>query len=136
MSLLLSSLQELNAGLFDPIRVGEIRFDTAQKLGLKNHGTYLSKISLDHIFFKHKDVTYYDLQCIPLALAKGLVVQEIQKPHVLLCSYENPVNGKRYICSMKVITAKTEVWITSFYRSDIGQTKKLLERGIVIQTHR
>ena len=136
MALILSDLQELNVGFRNPIRVGEIRFDTATKLDLRNHGAYLSKPSLDHIFDRHKDVTYFDLLCLPMAITNGLIVQENAKKHVILCSYQNLATGLRYIASMKVISDRTEVWVTSFYRSDKGQTKALLKRGTIIQNHR
>jgi hypothetical protein len=135
MALTLEDLQDLIAGERDPIVVGQIPFDVAARLLLRNHNVYLSANSLRHVLKEHPDVSLIDLLHLPFAIAKGMLVQEKAKTNVIVASYLDSETGKRFIAVMKIVQKGTEVWISSFYRSKKRQTKRILSRGNILKTH-
>ncbi len=136
MALTLQDVDDLLSGERDPIRVGEIPYDIAIRLKLKNHNVYLSKLSLLHIFEEHADINRFTLLSIPFALRDGLLIQERKKPHIIVSSHLMEVTGKRHMTIMKITAEGTEIWVSTFHRAHARQTVALLKRGIILQSHK
>ena len=135
MALTLEDLQDLIAGERDPIVVGQIPFNIASGLSLRNHNVYLSANSLRHVLEEHPDISLIDLLHLPFAISKGMLARERAKPNIVVASYLDGETGKRFISVIKIVQSGTEVWISSFYRSKERQTKRILSRGEILKTH-
>jgi hypothetical protein len=136
MSLTLEDLEDLANNQRDPIRVGEIPMEVAMFLNLKNHNVYLSRYSLLHIQAAHPDIDNFALLNLPFGIQRGLLVQEMAKPHIVLSSFVEATTNTRFISALKITQRGTEIWVSSFYRSSNRQTKSILQRGIVLQNHK
>jgi hypothetical protein len=135
MALTLEDLIALQTGERDPVVVGQIPYDVAGKLGLLNHNIYLSRASLAHILQVHSDISMIDLLHLPFAVSRGLLVRENAKQNVIVASYLDRESGRRSISALKIAQAGTEIWVSSFYRSKIRQTKRVVARGTILRTH-
>jgi hypothetical protein len=135
MSLTLGDLLDLKNRFRDPIRVGELPFDVSKKLRLRNHGVYLSLASYNHIQNAHPDITDYVLLLLPLALRRGLIVQERVKMNVIVVSYIHDETSLRYVVALKIASSGNEVWVSSIYRSKRRQTSRILKRGVILKNH-
>jgi hypothetical protein len=135
MALTLEDLIALQNGERDPVVVGQIPYDVAIKLSLRNHNIYLSGNSLEHILQDHSDISLIDLLHLPFAVSRGLLVREKAKQNVIVASYLDHETGRRFISALKIAQAGTEIWVSSFYRSKARQTKRLLSRGEILKTH-
>lgn len=131
----LEDLIALQTGERDPIVVGQIPFEVASKLSLKNHNVYLSRGSLGHILVAHSDIALLDLLHLPLAVKRGLLVRENAKPNVIIVSYLDRESGRRFLAALKIAQEGTEIWLSSFYKSKIRQTKRVVARGTILKTH-
>jgi hypothetical protein len=138
MALTLDDIEELadENNLRDPISVGMIPTEVAELLGIKSHAVYLSCSSLNHIQQSHPDIDYFKLLHLPLAIERGLLVQEIARPYILLSSYKVPNEDIRYVTALKILKAGTEIWVSSFYRVKARQTKSILRRSRILQKHK
>jgi hypothetical protein len=135
MVLILEDIEDLRSRQRNPIRVGELPFEVATKLGLLNHGVYLSRQSYQHIINAHGDIDDYKLLLLPQILKQGLIVQEDAKQNVLVISYLDQSSGLRYVTALKIAQSNTEVWISSMYRAKRRQTKRILKRGTILKNH-
>ena len=135
MTLTYADLSDLTTGNRDPVRVGEIPFGIARQLNLRNYGVYLSRYSLGHILKSHPDITAYHLLHIPFVLRHGLIVQEKIKPHCLVASYYVTDEKNRYMAALKITEKGTEIWVTTFHRAHVRQTRRMIEKGIILKTH-
>jgi hypothetical protein len=135
MALTLEDLIALQKGERDPIVVGQIPFVVASGLGLRNHNIYLSRGSLRHVLEEHSDISLIDLLHLPFAISRGLLVRENAKPNVIIVSYLDNETGRRFISALKITQAGTEIWVSSFYKSKIRQTKRVIARGTILKTH-
>lgn len=136
MALTLEDLEDLANNYRDPVTVGMVPFDVAAHLGIKNHSVYLSRGSLLHIRLQHPDIDHFKLLNLPFAIENGLLVQEIARPHMLLSSYKLPLEDIRYVTALKILKAGTEIWVSSFYRVKARQTKSILRRSRILQSHK
>jgi hypothetical protein len=136
MALTLEDLEDLTNNYRDPIRVGEFPIEVAERLNLKNHNIYLSRYSLLHIQKSHSDIDHFALLNLPFGIERGLLVQERDKPHIVLSSFVEAATNTRFISALKITQGGTETWVSSFYRSSDRQTKSILRRGIILQTHK
>jgi hypothetical protein len=138
MSLTLEDLEDLanENNDRDPIRVGELPSHVAEVLNLKNHNVYLSRSSLLHIQDGHPDITHFDLLNLPFAIDRGLLVQEIERPHMIIALYLNAISEIRFTIALKISQNGTEIWVSSFYRTKARQTKSILRRGRLLQKHK
>ena len=127
------ALLERNEG---PIWVGEVPYDIAIRLRLKNHNVYLVRETLVHILDDHPDINIGTLMFLPFAISDGLWVQERAKPYVVIASYISAGIKNRHMVIMKIAANNTEVWISSFYRARAHQTTSLLKKGIVLRGHK
>ncbi len=135
MALTLEDLIALQNSERDPVVVGQIPYNVANKLGLRNHNIYLSRTSLEHILQVHADISMIDLLQLPFAVSRGLLVREKAKQNVIVASYLDRESGRRFFSALKIAQAGTEIWVSSFYRSKARQTKRLLSRGEVLKSH-
>ena len=119
-----------------PIWVGEVPYEIAVRLGLKNHNVYLTQNTLTHILDRHPDIEGYTLLLIPIILGRGLWVQERAKPNMVIASYYSPITEKRHMAVMKITANNSEVWLASFYRAHARQTVSLLKKGIILRAHK
>jgi len=126
------ALLEHNEG---PVWVGEVPYDIATRLGLKNHNVYLVRDSLIHILDGHPDINANTLMHLPLAIKNGLWVQERNDPRYVIVSYISPEIINRHTVVMKITANRSEIWLTSFYRARARQTMSLLKRGIILRDH-
>jgi hypothetical protein len=136
MALTLEDLEDLSRNYRDPIWVGVIPNKVAEILELKNPNVYLSRFSLMHIQAAHPDIDNFTLLKIPFNIERGLLVQERAKPNILLSSFQDTGSNMRFISALKIAQAGTEIWLSSFYRSSQRQTKSILRRGMILQTHK
>jgi hypothetical protein len=136
MALTLEDLEDLANNYRDPVRVGEIPSQVAKALGLRNYNVYLSRSSLFHIQEAHPDIDHFALLNLPLAIELGLLIQEIERPHMIIVSYLNSVIEMRFVAALKISQNGTEIWVSSFYRAKSRQTKSILRRGRVLQNHK
>ena len=135
MALTLEDIRDLSSRQRDPIRVGELPFEVAIKIGLSNHGVYLSRQSYQHIIDAHGDIDDYKLLLLPQMLKNGLIVQENAKQNVIIISYLDMSLGLRYVAALKIVQSNTEVWVSSMYRAKKRQTKSLILRGTILKNH-
>ena len=135
MALTLEDLMALQNGERDPVVVGQIPYDVAIKISLRNHNIYLSGNSLQHILHAHSDISMIDLLHLPFAVSRGLLVREKAKQNVIIASYLDRETGRRFISALKIAQAGTEIWVSSFYRSKIRQTKRVVARGEILKNH-
>jgi hypothetical protein len=138
MALTLEDIEELadENNPRDPITVGMIPTEVAEFLAIKNHPVYLSRSSLIHIQQSHPDIDHFKLLNLPFAIDRGLLVQEVARPYILLSSYKVPDDDIRYVTAMKILKAGTEIWVSSFYRVKARQTKSILRRSRILQNHK
>lgn len=138
MALTLEDLQDLENpnNDRDPIRVGEFPSSVAAALNLKNHNVYLSRSSLMHIQEAHPDIDHFALLNLPFAIDRGLLVQEIERPHMVIALYVNAISDIRYTIALKISQNGTEIWVSSFHRTKARQTKAVLQRARVLQNHK
>lgn len=117
----------------DPITVGELPDVVRVALGLPLCNVHLSRESLRHINMKHPDITDFDLLLAPLAISRGTILREIDRPHIILSFYFDPESGRAYQATMKLAERGLEIWLCSFYRKRKRDYKKLLKRGTVLR---
>lgn len=135
MALTLADLNDLQAGYRDPIVAGEMPYVVARQLGLKNHTAYLSLKSLRHILDEHADIDLFSLLHLPFAIQKSMLIQDRQRPNVIMMAYQDPQSYRRYTGSLKIAAQECEVWISTFYRAHPRHTKSLLKRGVMLKAH-
>lgn len=135
MALTLWELNDLKSGRHENIWVGEFPYDVARFLNLKNHNVYLSRISLKHIFEDHPDVKLTNILILPMAIKQGLLVRETKKPNMIMVSYLDTIERRRWIAAVKIAEGGNDNWVSSFYRSRQRQTKSICSRGTVIKGH-
>ena len=133
--LTLEDLLSLLAGQVDrPIEVGQLPDDVITRLGWKLPHVYLSADSLQHIYTK-PDISHFDVLLLPLAISNGLLIHETARPEYVLSSYKRADGHQRYITVMKMAQDGCEIWIKSFHRARVRQTRSLLKRGSILKTH-
>lgn len=135
MALTLADLNDLQAGYRDPIVAGEMPYAVARQLGLKNHTAYLSLKSLRHILDDHADIDLFTLLHLPFAIQRSMLIQDRQRPNVIMMAYQDPESYRRYTGSLKIAAQECEVWVSTFYRAHRRHTKSLLKRGVMLKKH-
>lgn len=135
MSLTLSDLEDLRRKERDPIVVGELPNVIRLALGLRVPLVHLSNQSLKHIKARHPDITDFELLLIPFVVQKGLILQQQNRPKVILACYQQPASHRRFLAAMKVSDRGTEVWLDSFYRTRLRETARLLRKANVLKKH-
>lgn len=135
MSLTLADIGALRTQLYDPVAVGEFPNLIRVTLGLPVPIVYLSNQSLEHIAKRHPDVTDFDLLLLPFVIRHGLILRENKRPNIILAAYQVPMSQRRFVAVMKITGGKTEVWLSSFYRTKPSQTKQLLKKTKILKYH-
>jgi len=135
MALTLEDVNSLKCGYRNPVWVGEFPYAVAKALGLNNHNIYLSKQSLEHILYSHRDISMFNVLMLPLAIKRGLLIQELRRPGVVLVSYLDSSDGKRFVAALKTTASGAETWVSTFHRAHRRQTLSMMKRGKVLKTH-
>lgn len=115
--------------------VGEWPDEARRKLYLSHSEIWLSRDSLFHILFDHRDITPNRLLLLPNIISRGVLIQENRKRHVIMAQYFHEPTRERYVAVLKVTNNKAETWVSSVYRIRERHIRALLQRGIVLKKH-
>jgi hypothetical protein len=131
-----SDLLKLKQGLAEKITVCRISNFLASMFGSQTLDVYLSRYTFEKIARDHSDLFPNEIFYLREAIERGLIIQEKEKPHHFTASLQHPEHeNKRFIASLKFAKRMHEIWVTSFYRTKKGQTRKKVERGQIIRRH-
>jgi hypothetical protein len=136
MTLTLENFQQIRSGAQSPFWVGNLSHELIQKLGWVTPCVYFSKETLAHINEKHPDISDFDMLHIPLALKNGLVLKENSADNRVIIAYQPELQESRFRLVLKSTMRNTEIWISSFHRMKRRQTKSMLSRTTILQTHK
>jgi hypothetical protein len=131
----LSQIEALDAAETDVALVGRIPETVANHIGAQLREVYLSHRSFKHIQVKHPTVTSLDLLWLPMVIERGLWIAEKNRPNCACVTWQNPETAHRYIGAVKVAGSGFEIYISTFHRAAKRQTRSLLKRGPILQTH-
>lgn len=134
-SLTLADLSDLREGRRDPIVVGTFPDSAKRMLGIRIADVYLSKDSLAHIVSKHNVVDNFELLFVPFVIRHGMLMRERKKNNILISVYQDAHSDHRYAAVMKITNKNFEVWLQTFHRAHLRQTRAWLKRCEMIKTH-
>lgn len=123
-------------GSQDHIVLGNLPHYVASFYGANTIEVWLGRKGLLHIGERHPDIGLDDLLLLPLAIKNGLLIREDDRQKELTICFQHPTNEKRrYIAVLKFACGKRELWVSTFHRAKVRQTKRKLRRGRVIRSH-
>lgn len=133
MNLELSQLYELLAREDKKILVGHLPEAARNYMACKHDMIHLSGVSLKHILERHPDVDLFEMQILPVALRLGLWIADRETNSCV--SYWHKETGRFYKVSLKSAMKGTEVYVTTFHKTDQRKTRSLRNRGPVLRDH-
>jgi hypothetical protein len=112
MALTLEDIEALLGLERDPVWVGELPYEVANRLGIKNPSVYLSIERIWHIFERHPDITKFDLLHLPFVIRNGFLLREKEKQNCLIANYQIPDDRRRVIAPLKIANQECEIWVS------------------------
>jgi hypothetical protein len=133
MNLELSQLHELMARTEKKILVGHLPEAARLHMHCQHDMIHLSGMTLEHIFERHPDVDFFEMQILPHALRFGVWIAD--RGTSCCVSYRHRETGRFYKVSLKSAMHGTEVYVTTFHKTNPRQTQSLHNRGPILRRH-
>jgi hypothetical protein len=133
MNLELSQLYELLANPDKKILIGHLPDAARTHMACKHDMIHLSGATLKHIFERHPDVDMFQMLILPFALRSGLWIAD--RGTTSCVSYLHEVTGRYYKVSLKSAMQGTEVYVTTFHKTNLRQTQSIRNRGPILRNH-
>ena len=127
----------LNDESRDYFQVCDIEHDIAQAIGANTCAAILSRETMAKQAARHKDILAKDYAYLVWALDDGLAIKDDNRPQNAIICFQHPhIEYIRYRIYLKCTKSRDEIFIDSFHRTKMGQTRSMLKRGPIIRTHR
>ena len=110
-----SQLIVLLTGKNDPLWICNVPDKVRNALGCSTSAVYLSRESAAHILREHNDIDTFQILLLPIAIERGRLVVEIDRPQFINSIYKN-IDGRIYFVALKIAQKGHELWVSSIYR--------------------
>jgi len=134
MSLTLDDINAVLEGKRNPIWIGRLPQQVALGLGLRVPNVYMDKAYAEKILSKD-EIDKFKILMLPFAISNGLLMQERDKPNILLANFNDPDSYRRYTAALKIANNNHEIWLSTFHRAHKKQTRAQKKRSRILKNH-
>lgn len=137
MAIELSHLMQLVMGQKQALTVGDLPRIVATAVGCHPAVVYLGHREVAKIVRGHGDgIGVEQLQCLTFAIKDAEYRLDAMRRNALSLYYHNPVDNEFYVIGLKHACSRSEVWVSTFFRTSETKQRSQRERAELLRPHR